>query len=158
MLLTTWRTLYFTFPNGNFQNFRLAKKRLAPCCERSNHFIEDMNFETIKCQVSFFDGRLTYFLGLFGPTLPTVKFLFFIGISVQVYRRWKVWWFRQLLLSLVSLAVNTNGKGYVIWSLPLNNLWHPAQPHASSRSPEAISGNPLCKQELVLQEEIVGVG
>jgi len=42
-----------------------------------------MNFETIKCQVSFFYGRLTFVLGLFCPNLPTVKVLAFIGIFVK---------------------------------------------------------------------------
>ena len=62
--------------------------RACTCRKRSKHFIEDMNFETIKCQVSFFCGRLTLFLGLFA----------------QVCQRWK---FR---LSLVFFTKSTNGE------------------------------------------------
>jgi len=54
--------------------------------------------------------------------------------------------------------MNTKGESYVIWSLPMSNLWHPPPPYASSRSPEAISGIPLCKQEFVLQEVTVAMG
>ena len=61
-------------------------------------------------------------------------------------------------LLLATLAMNTNGESYVIWNLRLSNLWHPAPPHVSSLSPEAISDTPLCKQEFVLQEATVGMG
>jgi len=57
-----------------------------------------MNFETINCQVILFYGRLTFFLGLFGTTSPTVKVLVFIGIFVQVYQRWRFW----ILLAFLS--------------------------------------------------------
>jgi len=40
----------------------------------------------------------------------------------------------------------------------LSNLWHPAPPHASSRSPEAISVTPLYKQEFALQEATADMG
>jgi len=52
-----------------------------------------MNFETIKCQVSFFYGRLTFFLGFFCPSLPRVKIVVilatvhFIGHSGYEYQR-----------------------------------------------------------------------
>jgi len=46
---------------------------------------------------------------------------------------------------MATLAMNTNGEGYEIWSLPLNNLLHSAPLHVSSHSLEAISGIPLCK-------------
>jgi len=140
-----------------------------------------MNFETIKCQVSFFYGRLTFSLPLFVqvyqqwkfwfslsflststncesfgfywrfcPSLPTVKVLVFIGIFVQVYQRQKFWLFWPRFLLLATLAMNTNGEIFVIWSLPMSNLWHPTPLYASSRSPEAISGTLLWKQEFVL--------
>jgi len=92
-----------------------------PCCERSNHFIEDVNFETIKCQVSFFYGHLTFFLDFFGPA---VEVLVFIGIFVQVYQRWKFWSFRPRLLLLATLAMNTNGESQKhTWELTLCRRW-----------------------------------
>jgi len=54
--------------------------------------------------------------------------------------------------------MNINDENYVIWSLLLSNIWHPALPNTSSRSLEAISGTLMCKQEVVEQEAIVGMG
>jgi len=54
--------------------------------------------------------------------------------------------------------MNTNGESYAIWNLPLSNLWNPAPPHASLRWLKAISGIPLCKQELVPHKATVGMG
>jgi len=118
--------------------------------------------------------RQTFFFGLFCPSLPTLKVLVYIGIFVQVYQRWKLWFLLAFFIkvcqrwkfwsfwpqfrSLATLPVNTNGECYVVWSLPLSNLWLPAPPRASSRSPEAISNTLLWKQEFVLQEAIAGTG
>jgi len=66
-----------------------------------------MNFEIIKCQVSFFYGRLTFFLGFFGPTpmLPTVKVLVFISVFVQDYQRWKFWFLLAFLSKSPTVKV-----------------------------------------------------
>ena len=93
----------------------------------------------------------------FCPSLPTVEVLGFIGIFNQVYQRWKFWSFWPRFLSLATLAMNGNRESYVIWSLPLSNLWNPVSLHASSRSPEAIFGTLMWKPEFVLQGEIVGM-
>jgi len=45
-----------------------------------------------------------------------------------------------------------------LWFEILSNLWYPALPNASSRSLEAVSGTPLCKQELALREATAGMG
>jgi len=79
--------------------------------------MEDMNFETIQCQVRFFYVRLTFFLPFLSSLLP-VKVLVFIGIFVQVYQRCRFWSFWPPFLLLATLAMNTNGESYVIWSLP----------------------------------------
>jgi len=55
--------------------------------------------------------------------------------------------------------MNTNDESYVCdLELLLSNLWHPALPNASSRSLEATSGTPLCKQEFALREATAGMG
>jgi len=91
---------------------------------------------------------LAFFLGFLGPTVKVL----FIGILSKFTNGGSFGHFGHGLLLLATLAMNTNGESYVIWNLPSSNLWHPAPPHASSRSPEIISGIPLCKQELLLQE------
>jgi len=55
------------------------------------------------------------------------------------------------------------GYEYQLWKLCLwfeilSKLWPLALPNASSRSLEAISGTPLCKQEFALWEAIAGMG
>ena len=60
----------------------------------------------------------------------------FIGHSSYEYQWWKLY----------------------LWFEILSNLWHPALPNASSRSLEAISGTPLCKQEFALREATAGMG
>jgi len=99
-----------------------------------------MNFETIKCQVSFFYGRLTFFLSKstkgerfschwhFCPSLPKVKVLIVIGLICPSLPMVKVLFSLPRFLLLVTLAMNANGENSVIWSVPLSNLWHPAQP------------------------------
>jgi len=59
----------------------------------------------------------------------------FIGHIGYEYQWWKLCW----------------------WFDILSNLWHPALPKASSRSLEAISGTPLCKQEFALREAGMGL-
>ena len=156
---------------------------------------------TVKCQVSFFSGRLTFFLAFLSkvdngegfvflaflanvingesfscswyiwPRVPTVDVLTFRSLIGQGYRRWKLlfflaflakvqrkfWSFWLRLLLLVTLAMNINGESYVIWSLLLSNLRHPALPNASLCSLEAMFGTPLCKQQLTLREATVGM-
>ena len=56
------------------------------------------------------------------------------------------------------LAMNRNSEKYVIWNLPLSNLWHPTPPHASLWLLEAMFGTLLCKQEFVLRDAAVGMG
>ena len=84
------------------------------------------------------------FLWTFEIFLPLVKVMFFIGIFVGAYQRWKLWAFCPRLLLLAILATKTNGASYVIWSLSLSSLCHPSPPHASTRSPEAIFLAPRC--------------
>ena len=66
---------------------------------------------------------------------------FLLAFLSQGYQQWKFWSFWLQLLVLATLAMNTNGQSYVIWSLPLSNLWHP-----------------LCKQEFVLWDASVAMG
>ena len=112
------------------------------------------------------------FIGIFVP-LTTVKMFVFIGIFVQEDQRWKFCFLLAfvskltngesfsffLVKVLVSLAVVTFighfGHGYQCWKLCDLEF---APQHASSRSPEAISGTPLCKQEFALQVTTVGMG
>jgi len=92
---------------------------------------------TIKCQVSFFYGRLAFLPCLFGPTLQTMKVSVFIGIFVHVYRRWKFWTFWPLWLRIPMVKVTW--FGVCLWAtsgIPL--------PHARVRVPRKQFLAPCC--------------
>jgi len=91
--------------------------------------------------------KFWFLLAFLSKTINGESFGFYWHFC-RSHQRWKCWSFWPRLVLLATLIMNTNGESYVIWSLPLSNLWHPAPPHASSRSPESISGNLLWKQEL----------
>ena len=86
-----------------------------------------------------------WFFSLFGQRHQWWKFLFFHGH----------FWPRLLLLA--TSAMNTSCES-CLWFEILSNLWLPALPNMCSRSLEAISGTPLCKQEFALWEATAGIG
>jgi len=124
------------------------------------------------------NGASFCFLSLFGQGYQWWKFLFFLGHiwrgipTVKVLVGLGHFWpriptaivfvfhghFWPRLLLLAPLAMNTKDESYVCdLRLLLSNLWHPAQPNASSRLLEAISDTPLCK-EFELREATAGIG
>jgi len=82
-------------------------------------------------------------IGIFVQVYQRLKFWLSLALFFQVCQRWKFWFLLAFcpslptvkvlfslprFLLLVTLAMNTNSENSVIWSVPLSNLWHPAQP------------------------------
>jgi len=110
------------------------------------------------------------------PKMPMVKVFVFFVIFGQGYKQWKLCFFLVIFGQGCQrwkflFFMDSFGQGYFCWLLRvwipiwklclwfkiLSNLWPPALPNASSRSLEAISGSPLCKQEFALWEATAGM-
>jgi len=95
--------------------------------------------------------KFCFFLVIFGQGHQWWNFCLVLVIFGQAYQPWKFLFSWTFLAKVIFIG--HFGYEYHWWKLCLrfeilSNLWHPALPYASSLSLEAISGTPLCKQEL----------
>jgi len=81
--------LKLLFFSRKFLELYVSQKRLAPCCERSNHFIEDLNFKHEHNQMpsKLFLYTSDIFSWPFWADVTNGEVLVFIAIFVQVYQR-----------------------------------------------------------------------